>query len=88
VGLKTTITLNVDDELRRRLQQRASRDGKPLESEAADLLRAAVGLGPDAGPQDKAGIERFVGMWSRQEAEEFESSLFSDIRRIDPELWA
>ena len=87
VAHKTTITLQLDDEVRRRLERRASREGRALESEAAELLGAAVGIVADDGPQNKEGIERFIGMWTKEEAEEFNRFLFTELRRIDPEMW-
>jgi len=83
---KTTITLELDTETRKRLERKAVLEGRGLEREAYELLRAAVGLGANEGHQNKDGIERFIGMWTEDEAEEFNRNL-AEQRQIDWEMW-
>ena len=57
-----------------------------VEELVSELLRAhiqPVDLSQPIGHR----LDPYVGMWTKEEAEEFDRILFTEIRRIDPELW-
>jgi hypothetical protein len=53
---KDTITLQVNDEVRQRLEQLALRDGREVETEASELLRVAVEIAAEGGLLATAGV--------------------------------
>ncbi len=80
-----TLTINnIPDDLARRIKQKAAEDGTSVEQTVISMLEEAFGLRRSDDPD--RDLARFIGTWTKEEAEEFEESL-REQRRIDWEMW-
>ena len=80
-----------EPELEARLRELARQRSLSLNRAALVLMRRGAGLAaPNDPPSERAPIgtalDRFVGVWSRNEEREFLRSI-QDVEKIDPELW-
>ena len=75
---------NLDSELDFHLRKRARKEGKSLNRLIKELLRRALDL--DKQLERSTAFDEFCGVWSEEEAREFDKAIF-DTRRIDTEDW-
>ena len=77
------------DELGAAVRRLAAREKISLNQAALRLLRRGAGLSEDAGQSGAVGrsLDRLIGSWSIEEAEEFEAAL-ADLESIDEDAWA
>ena len=69
------------------LAERAEREGLSLNRTVIKMLEEAAGLRPDeVKPKVNHDFDEFVGVWSEEEADEFDHNLAGQ-RQIDWELW-
>lgn len=66
------------------LDAERKRRGDSLNRTVINLLRKALGLGPE--PLDN-GLGRFAGVWSQEDLDEFERAV-ADLEVIDREFWS
>ena len=83
----SAITLrNLPPEVEAAVRERADRDGTSLNKTVIRILEESLGKRRD--PRRRGnGLERFEGLWTREEAQELNRRL-AEERRIDPELWS
>ena len=75
----------IGSELDRRLREEAANQGLSLNQTLQKLLSASVGLDKAQADRSKDFVE-FFGVWSEEEAAEFDAAT-ADFDRIDPEDW-
>lgn len=80
-----------DPELESRLVELARARSISLNRAALELMRRGAGIGnaEPAGAESSAigtSLDKFIGVWSQGEEEEFLRSIES-LERVDPELW-
>lgn len=77
-----------DPKLQRRLRELARAEGISLNQAALRLLRSGAGFEQTRVGTDRigAGLGRFFGTWSEQEAREFEECI-RDQEQIDEDMW-
>ncbi len=76
---------DVPEDLAEELTVEKRRRGTSMNRTVIDLLRRALGLGPDRRRDN--GLARFAGTWSEQDLREFEAAT-ACFEQIDPELWS
>ena len=74
----------IPPDLAKALQEEKDRRGQSLNRTVRELLRRALGLGPNS-PYDN-GLAAHAGTWSEQDLQEFEHAT-SAFGQIDEELW-
>jgi hypothetical protein len=76
------------EELERRIERLARREGVSLNQAALRLLRKGAGLGEEKNDADVVGssLDLLIGTWSSEEADAVERSL-RDFEQIDETMW-
>lgn len=74
---------NLDPDVSRLIDQQAAEQGLSLNQLVKRLLRKALAL-PGQVPAPSPGFDDFSGLWTQEEAAEFNASV---KREIDPEEW-
>lgn len=77
----------MSDKLSMALEERARREGRSLNRTAQDLLISALGLKEKEGMERNEDFREFAGMWSEEEASEFNASV-ETLSTIDAEDWS
>ena len=77
-----------NDELARKVQQLAAREGISLNRAVMRLLRRGAGLGdpPDSVDIVGASLDHLIGTWSQEEAEQMDRAL-ADLSSVDEAMW-
>jgi len=77
----------LDRRLQREIRALAQRENISLNKAALRLLEKGAGISHDKNP-DQIGhsLDRFVGTWTHEEAQEFLDSI-TMCEEVDPELW-
>jgi hypothetical protein len=82
-----TISIHgLDKDTERKLRAESKRTGLSLNRTVKKLLSQAVNKKPGTRKRSGEGLERLCGVWSEQEAKEFEDAV-KDLRQVDPEDW-
>jgi plasmid stability protein len=74
---------NLDPDVSRLIDKQAAEEGLSLNQLVKRLLRKALAL-PGQAPAPSRGFDDFSGLWTKEEAAEFNVSV---KREIDPEDW-
>jgi plasmid stability protein len=74
----------IPPDLAKALQEEKDRRGQSLNRTVRELLRRALGLGPNSHYDN--GLAAHAGTWSEQDLREFERAT-SAFGQIDEELW-
>ena len=82
--MKTMTIRNIPDEVAAYISDRASEEGRSINTMTVALLSQLAGYA--ARPQKKRDPSWLVGSWSSSEARRFAEAV-SDCRRIDAEDW-
>jgi len=83
----TVMTIHaLDPEVERRVRQKAEDEHKSLNQTLKELLAESVGVSRKRADVNRARFERFCGVWSEQEADEFDAAV-ADLQRVDPRDW-
>ena len=87
VEMKQLTIRGFDDDLTRRIQRLANREGISLNQAVLRLLRRGAGLG-ETGHIDNVGtsLDHLIGTWTAEEAAEVERAL-EDFEEIDESMW-
>jgi hypothetical protein len=82
------ITLRIDDPaMEKMLRRKAKDEGKSLNKVALELIRTGAGHGGRIkNPPRGASLSEFAGVWTEQEAKEFEEAI-RIFEEIDGEMW-
>jgi hypothetical protein len=84
--VKSITIHDLDDSLDAMIQEKAKEQGLSLNKTVKMLLRKALGLEPGGNGDRKAGFAEFCGVWSKDEAAEFERNT-KDLRKVDLRDW-
>jgi hypothetical protein len=85
--MKSITIHNLDDPLDRLIREKAKNEGLSLNITIKNLLAEALGLSPKQGEERKKDFLDLFGVWSEQDAREFNKRI-SDFEKIDPGEWA
>ena len=75
---------DVPEDLSRALETEKRRRGQSLNQTVKDLLKQALGLGPDV--EYDNGLGRLSGTWSEDELRDFETAT-AFLEETDEEVW-
>lgn len=81
--MKHLTVRNLPEDVADALDEERRRRGTSLNRTLVDLLRIALGLGPQP---YRNGLERLAGTWSESEHQRFEEAV-ACFEGIDDELW-
>jgi hypothetical protein len=82
-AMKTITLRNIPDRLAKQIEERARRSRKSLNQTVIEIIEDRVA---PTKPQIHHDLDDFFGVWSDEEAAEFDAFL-KEHRRIDPEDW-
>ncbi len=76
-------------ELAARIRALAERQGISLNKAVLLLLRQGAGLSDPEADSGAVGhaLDRFVGTWTQQQAEELDATVEEAFGQVDPEMW-
>lgn len=83
--MKSISIHGVDEEIEKKLDERAKSKGKSVNRVVKELLAEALGLGGKL-PDKRADFADLCGIWTKEEAEEFSKSV-ADLEAADPGDW-
>jgi hypothetical protein len=75
---------NIPPEVAEALEEKRDRSRASLNQTVIDLLRRALGVRGQG--EDRNGLARLAGTWTKEEHEQFEAAVAS-MEQIDEELW-
>lgn len=87
--MKAITVRNLPPEVARAIRDKARKEGLSLNRTVARLLAQATGRGEEKRKRKQVlhhDLDRFFGVWSKKEAEEFDEALLEE-RQIEPEMW-
>jgi hypothetical protein len=85
--MKVITLRNIPPAVARLIEERSARTGMSLNKTVIRLLEERLGVtGPAAGAESYRDLDDLAGVWSDEDAREFDRIL-EEQRRIDPELW-
>ena len=87
--MKAITVRNLPPEVAKAIRDKAKKEGLSLNRAVARLLAQATGPREEKGegkPVLHHDLDRFFGVWSKKEADEFDEAL-RDERRVEPEMW-
>ena len=83
----TLVLHDISPDLAAIIEKRAAEHGSSLAQAAVQLLERGAGLGKERQASSRQhGLARFAGLWTAEEAAEFDGVL-AEQRQIDPDLW-
>lgn len=82
--MKSLTIHKLDNELAKAIEQLAYTSGLSQNKVIKKLLRKALGFNEEN--QRKSDFSEFCGIWSKDEAQQFDNSL-NDFETIDKNLW-
>lgn len=75
---------NIEPELNRMIRRKATADGNSLNKTIKNLLRSSLGVSKTT---KKNNLDKFYGVWSKEEADEFDKAISQEFEKIDPKDW-
>lgn len=75
---------NIEPELDKMIRQKAEAESNSLNKTIKNLLRNSLGLSKIA---KQNNLDRFYGVWSKEEADEFDKIINQEFEKIDPNDW-
>ena len=85
--MKVITLRNIPPAVARLIEERSARTGLSLNKTVVQLLEERLGAtGPTAGAESYRNLDDLAGVWTDEDAREFDRIL-EEQRRIDPELW-
>ncbi len=85
--MKVITLRNIPPDVARRIEEKSARSGLSLNKTVISILEEGLGLSGGERPRVRNNdFDEFCGIWSEEQADEFDRSL-AEQRRIDPELW-
>ena len=78
-----------DDELKDHIRKLAEREGLSLNRSALKLLRRGAGLSDGKYGENRIGsaLDHFIGMMSKEEADELDAIIEEEFEKIDESMW-
>jgi len=83
--MKSISVHGIDDEIEKKIGERAKAEGKSVNKTVKELIAKALGLG-DKPPDDRAMFEDLSGVWTEAEEREFLDSI-ADLETTDEKDW-
>ena len=81
------ITLrNIPEPVNHKLRDLAKQTGQSINRTILEVLKKGLGLS-DAPPAKKRDLSEFAGMWTKEEAAEFDRNIHEMFETIDEEMW-
>lgn len=77
---------DLDESLAALIRAKAKADGESMNRTIKRLLEEALGIKVTPPRKHRNDFEKFCGIWSKEEAAEFEEAI-ADLERVDPEDW-
>ncbi len=84
--MKSITIHGMEDQLSDKISEKAKRQGLSLNRTIKTLLEEAVGLSPQNKKDHKDDFIDFLGVWSEEDFNTFQSSI-QDFERINPGDW-
>ena len=84
--MKALTLRDIPPDIAREIERGARKSGTSLNKAVLELLRRAVGRGPEKTGVVTHDFDRFAGLWSKKDAKLFDRSL-AEQRRLDPRDW-
>ncbi len=83
--MKSISVHGIDDEMEKKIGERARNAGKSVNRIVKDLIAKALGMG-DKPPDNRAMFEDLCGVWTEEEEREFLASI-ADLETTDEKDW-
>ena len=83
--MKSISVHGIDEEMERKIGERAKNEGKSVNRIVKELIARALGLG-DKPPDNRAMFEDLSGVWTEEEEQEF-SAAVADLEKTDEKDW-
>lgn len=83
--MKSISVHGIDDEIEKKIGERAKAEGKSVNKTVKELIAKALGLG-DKPPDNRAMFEDLSGVWTEAEAAEFLEHV-ADLEVVDEKDW-
>jgi negative regulator of replication initiation len=83
--MKSITIHDLDSDLYKSIQSQATSQGLSLNKAIKQLLRKSLGLPHKYA--EKRDFSKFVGVWSKKEADEFDKIINEEFENIDEEDW-
>ncbi len=81
----SSITIhNIEPEIDKMIRQKAEAEGNSLNKTIKNLLKSSLGISKQV---KKNNLDRFYGVWSKEEADEFDKIISQEFEKIDPKDW-
>lgn len=84
--MKSISVHGIDDEIEKKIGERAKAEGKSVNKTVKELIAKALGLG-DKPPDNRAMFEDLSGVWTEAQEREFMDSIV-DMETTDEKDWA
>ncbi len=82
--MKSITIHNLDDQLEKKLTEKAKHEHLSLNKTIQTLLRSSLGLDPE--PARREAFRDLCGVWTPEEGEAFDSNI-SDMTKVNPDDW-
>lgn len=83
--MKSMSVHGIDEEMERKIGERAKSEGKSVNRIVKELIAKALGMG-DRPPDNRAMFEDLSGVWTEDQEREFLDSI-ADLETTDEEDW-
>jgi plasmid stability protein len=84
-AMKSISIHGVDDEIEKKIGERARSEGRSVNKIVKELIAKALGMG-DKPPDNRAMFEDLSGVWTEEEEREFTDSI-ADLEKTDEKDW-
>lgn len=83
--MKSISIHGIDDEMEKKIGERAIKEGKSVNKVVKELIARALGMG-DKPPDNRAMFEDLSGVWTEEDEQEFLASI-ADLEKTDEKDW-
>lgn len=83
--MKSISIHGIDDEMEKKIGERAKKEGKSVNKIVKELIARALGMG-DKPPDNRAMFEDLSGVWTEEDEQEFLASI-ADLEKTDEKDW-
>lgn len=84
--MKSITIHGIDEPLAELLKSKAESEGVSMNKTVKKLLEEALGVKPRPDDAHRGDFEKFCGLWSKADADEFEKNT-ADFGKVDPGDW-
>lgn len=83
--MKSISIHGIDEEMEKKIDERAKKEGKSVNKIVKELIARALGMG-DKPPDNRAMFEDLSGVWTEEDEQEFLASI-ADLEKTDEKDW-